>query len=257
MVFSMSEELLPVFVPVVVYWIGAAIYQLTLCPMEQYCLFTKEEEETQNLATRRQVLLGVLVNQAMQMGLATLMFMSGGLVPAGSNSAQSPSLLRVVGQMALAMLVMDCWEYFWHRWTHENKFLYKHVHAMHHHIIVPYSYGSQYIHPVDAVVGEILGGLVATLISGMSPRTAAVFFSLLTLKGLDDHCGMWFPNHPIHRWMTNNAAFHSLHHQHVGIKYNYSVHYLATWDLLLGTYLPFSVEPRKEGGYQLQTEKDQ
>ncbi|MQL76795.1 hypothetical protein Taro_009205 [Colocasia esculenta] len=256
MAFAMSEELLPVFAPIIVYWIVAVIYEVALCPMEHYRLFTKEEE-TQNLATRRQVLVVVLINQATQMGVATLMnFVSGGLVPAGTT-AQSPSLVRTVGQMVVAMLILDCWAYFWHRWTHENKFLYKHVHSMHHRLIVPYSYGAQYQHPVDTFGGEVVGVLMATLVSGMSPRMTAVFFSLLSLKTVEDHCAMWFPNHPIHRWMTNNSAFHFLHQQHVGIKCNYSNHYLATWDLLLGTYLPFSVEPRKDGGYQLRTAKDE
>ncbi|MQM04294.1 hypothetical protein Taro_037090 [Colocasia esculenta] len=128
---------------------------------------------------------------------------------------------------------------------------------MHHRLIAPYSYGALYTHPVDTFVGEMVGALMATHVSGMSPRMAGVFISLLSLKSLDDHCGMWFPNHPIHRWMTNNTAFHILHHQNVGIKYNYSIFYFATWDRLLGTYLPFSVEPRKDGGYQLRTAKDE
>lgn len=127
---------------------------------------------------------------------------------------------------------------------------------MHHQLIVPYAYGAQYIHPVDAIAGEVLGGLMATLFSGMSPTTATVFFTLLSIKGLDDHCGLWFPNHPVHRFMTNNSAFHIIHHQHYGVKHNYSVHFLTTWDLLLGTYLPHSVEERKNGGYEIRTPKN-
>ncbi|MQM04293.1 hypothetical protein Taro_037091 [Colocasia esculenta] len=74
MAFAMSEELLMALAPIIAYWIGALIYEVALWPMEQYRLFTKEEE-TQNLVTRRQALVVVLINQAIQMGGATLMSM--------------------------------------------------------------------------------------------------------------------------------------------------------------------------------------
>ncbi|CAA7403929.1 unnamed protein product [Spirodela intermedia] len=254
MSFGISEELLPVFVPIVTYWIAAGIYNLVSIPDEKHKLFSKEEE-TQNLATRHQVFVGVVVNQAVQMALAAIYFMNAG-GKAAAAATPPPSLLRIAGQLASAMLIMDALEYIWHRWTHENRFLYKHVHAMHHQLIVPYAYGAQYVHPMDSLVGEVFGGLIATFFSGMSPTTAAVFFSLLSIKAVDDHCGLWFPNHPIHRFMLNNAAFHTVHHQHYGVKHNYSVHFLATWDLLLGTYLPYSVEERKGGGYEIRTPKN-
>ncbi|CAA6667308.1 unnamed protein product [Spirodela intermedia] len=234
MALGMSEELLPVFVPIVVYWVASGIYHVLLSPKDEHRLFPKGEEEAQTSPP------GV----------------TGGEKGA-TVDAPSASLLQVAGQLAVAMLFMDGWEYFWHRWTHENKFLYKHVHAMHHLLIVPYAYGAQYIHPVDAFFGEIIGGFLSVFISGMSLRTTAVFFSLLTVKAVDDHCGQWFPHYnPIHRFMTNNTAFHTVHHQHQGMKHNYSVHFLSTWDLILGTYLPHSVEERKGGGYQIRTAKD-
>lgn len=153
-------------------------------------------------------------------------------------------------------MITDFWQYCWHRLAHMNKFLYKHLHSMHHRLIVPYAYGAQYFHPLDAFFGDILGGVVATLVSGMPPTVSAVFFTLLTLKGVDDHCGLWFPTHPIHRFLTNNSAFHALHHQHEGVKYNFSGYYYSIWDKLLGTYLPYSVEERKGGGYHLRAVKD-
>lgn len=61
--------------PIIAYWVGVAIYELTLTKKDEHRLFTKEEEDTQNLATRRQVLVGVIINQAMQMVLTTLLFM--------------------------------------------------------------------------------------------------------------------------------------------------------------------------------------
>uniref|UniRef100_A0A1D1Z3M8 aldehyde oxygenase (deformylating) n=1 Tax=Anthurium amnicola TaxID=1678845 RepID=A0A1D1Z3M8_9ARAE len=258
MALGIPDELLPVLVPPVFYWIAAGIYHLVLGSTDKYQLFTKEEEESQNLATRREVLTGVLLNQAMQIALAALVFMFTGTGDGKAGAAARPaSLLEVAWQLAVGMLIMDFWGYFWHRLVHENKFLFRHVHGMHHKLIVPYAYGGQYIHPVDAMCGEIASTVFATVITGMSHRTSLLFIILLAFKGMDDHCSMWFPNyHPLHRWMTNNTAFHSSHHLHQGFKYNYSQHYMATWDFLLGTYLPYSVKERKDGGYQITTPKD-
>ena len=69
------EELLPVFVPVAVYWITSAIYHVLINSKEEYRLFTKEDEVEQNLATPREVVVGVLKNHLMQMSLATFQFM--------------------------------------------------------------------------------------------------------------------------------------------------------------------------------------
>ncbi|CAA6667114.1 unnamed protein product [Spirodela intermedia] len=237
MSFGISEELLPVFVPIVTYWIAAGIYNLVSIPDEKHKLFSKEEE-TQNLATRHQVFVGVVVNQAVQMALAAIYFMNAG-GKAAAAATPPPSLLRIAGQLASAMLIMDAWEHIWHRWTHENRFLYKHVHAMHHQLIVP-TLRRPHCHPLLRHVANDSHRLLQSS----------------QHQGVDDHCGLWFPNHPIHRFMSNNAAFHIIHHQHYGVKHNYSVHFLATWDLLLGTYLPYSVEERKGGGYEIRTPKN-
>uniref|UniRef100_A0A1D1YJB9 aldehyde oxygenase (deformylating) n=1 Tax=Anthurium amnicola TaxID=1678845 RepID=A0A1D1YJB9_9ARAE len=254
MTLNMSDELLPVVVPIAVYWIASAIYYLVgLRSAEKHRLFTEEEEDIQNLASKRQVVVGVLINQAMQMVFVGLVTMLQG---AAAVASPPTTLLRQAWQLAVAYLIMDAWEYFFHRLTHEIKFLYKHVHAMHHRMVVPYSFGAQYIHPIDAFFGNMVEGAIAITVTGMSPRTATVLFSLLVVKAIDDHCALWFPNNPIHRFFTNNAAYHAIHHQHYGIKYNYSGYYLATWDKLLGTAMPFTVEERKGGGYQIRTAKD-
>ena len=75
------EELLPVFVPVIVYWITSGIYHVFVNSKEEYRLYSKEEEATQNLATPRQVLVGVLKNHTMQMILATFQFMVRLIIP--------------------------------------------------------------------------------------------------------------------------------------------------------------------------------
>ncbi|XP_078442601.1 sphinganine C4-monooxygenase 2-like [Wolffia australiana] len=257
MALVISEELLPVLVPVILYWVGAYAYHLLLSSDEDR-LYSQQEEEKLNPVSKRQVIIGVLVNQGLQMAFIGVLFMISDKKKAPVVNTQSTSLLQLLKQLSIGLLIMDGWEYLWHRIMHESEFLMKHVHAMHHELIVPYTYGAQYIHPLDSFVGGIVGASLALAATGMSPLTTTFFYSVLCIKALDDHCGRWFPNYnPIHRFLKNNAAFHAVHHMPRGMKYNYSVHLLPTWDLLLGTYLPFTVVPRTEGGYEIRTAKDE
>ncbi|XP_078441612.1 sphinganine C4-monooxygenase 1-like isoform X2 [Wolffia australiana] len=244
------EHLLPSLLPVVVYWLTSAIYDKLVCSKDEYRLFSEEEEQGQNAVPAKQVVLGVLKNHAFQIFLSVMR-------RGRSEALGEGSYLRIGRQLAVAMLVIDAWEYFSHRLMHESQFMFRNFHRIHHHLQVPYSYGAQYVHLVDAFVSQLVGSVVSVELSGMSAATSAVFFSLLAIKSVDDHCSRWFPRtNPFHRFFRNNVAFHCVHHQVQGFKYNYSTYFLPTWDVLLGTYLPYTVEERKEGGYHIRTLKE-
>lgn len=168
----------------------------------------------------------------------------------GGPVVQPPLYVQAV-QLLVAILVLDVWQYFGHRLFHTNRFLYKHVHALHHHLIVPYAFGAQYQHPVEALFLDNVGAAVAVAVSGMTPRTAAAFFSLTLVKSIDDHSGLWLPAHPFHLVFSSNSAFHTVHHQLYGGKANFSAPYFTFWDKIMGTYTPYTLEEREEGGYEL------
>ncbi|KAF0901381.1 hypothetical protein E2562_000262 [Oryza meyeriana var. granulata] len=88
------------------------------------------------------------------------------------------------------------------------------------------------------------------LASGMSPHASVVFFSLCTAKGVDDHCGLWLPVNPLQRVFRNNAAYHDVHHQRRGGRYNFSQPFFVTWDKVFGTHMPYMVLGRPGGGLQ-------
>lgn len=73
------------------------------------------------------------------------------------------------------------------------------------------------------------------MLVGMSTRQGMWFFSLSTLKTVDDHCGYAFPWDPLQYITENNAAYHDVHHQSWGIKTNFSQPYSICWDKFLGT----------------------
>ncbi|CAL9147558.1 unnamed protein product [Musa hybrid cultivar] len=53
----------------------------------------------------------------------------------------------------------------------------------------------------------------AFLVSGMTPRTGAFFFSFAIVKTVDDHCGLWLPGNLLHAFFSNNSADYDVHHQ--------------------------------------------
>ena len=169
---------------------------------------------------------------------------------------KQPSLPVAALQFIVAMVVMDTYQYFVHRYMHTNKFLYKHVHSQHHTIVVPYAFGALYSNPLEGFFMDTASATLGFVASGMTPRTAIFFFSLANLKTVDDHCSMWLPGNPLHLVFGNNTAFHGIHHQLYGNKYNFSQPFFVHWDKIFGTYMPYTVEDRKGGGLEVRPLKN-
>ncbi|PKA55644.1 Sphinganine C(4)-monooxygenase 2 [Apostasia shenzhenica] len=253
--FQVSDELLGTFIPIAVYWIYSAIFILLGSSVDGYRLHPKGEEDAKNVVSKFTVVKGVLIQQAFQVAVSLLLFT---VINDGSGTSQRPQppSLMIALQLAAGMVVLDTWQYFIHRYMHLNKFLYKHVHSKHHTLVVPYAYGALYNHPLEGLLLDTCGGAIAFLLSGMTPRTAIFFFSFATVKTVDDHCGLWLPGNPLHLLFSNNSAYHDVHHQLYGIKYNFSQPFFIAWDKIMGTYMPYALVKRKEGGFEAQPIKN-
>ncbi|OMO79030.1 Fatty acid hydroxylase [Corchorus capsularis] len=246
------DMLLGSLLPVFVYWVYGGIY-MAYGPCNNYRLHPKEDEDTKNFAPKETVIRGVLWQQFRQFVATNLLYMVTG---AAKSAGQTPSVLVMFRQIIIAMLVFDTYQYFLHRYLHQNKFLYKHLHSKHHSLVVSYPFGAIYSHPIEGLLFDIIGGSLAIYFSGMTPRTSAFFSSFCAMKSVDDHCGLLLPWNPFHFFFQNNTAYHDLHHQLYGGKYNYSQPFFAMWDKILGTYMPYSLEKREEGGFVLRPAKD-
>lgn len=251
--FAVSDELLGTFVPILIYWAYSGIYIL-LGSFDNYRLHSRKEEDDKNLVTRGTVVKGVLLQQTVQAIVAILLFTVTG---DDSGVASQPlSFIVLIRQFFIAMLVIDTWQYFMHRYMHHNKFLYRHIHSQHHRLVVPYAFGALYNHPLEGLLLDTVGGALSFLLSGMSPRTSIFFFSFATVKTVDDHCGLWLPGNLFHMFFRNNTAYHDVHHQLYGSKYNFSQPFFVMWDRILGTYMPYSLEKRAGGGFEARPTKD-
>lgn len=108
-------------------------------------------------------------------------------------------------------------------------------HATHHRLFVPYAFGALYNHPVEGFLLDTLGAVVSSELGRLSIRQATIFFTLTTIKTIDDHSGYSFPWDPLQHLTPNNNDFHDIHHQSWGIKHNFSQPFLIVWDHFLGT----------------------
>ncbi|KAL0909120.1 hypothetical protein M5K25_023652 [Dendrobium thyrsiflorum] len=243
-----SDEMMGTFAPIVMYWIYGGIYQL-LPSSNRYRLHTLKEEEQKNLVRMPTVVKGVLLQQLVQATVARLLFLVSGSSRELDQLVQ-PSVPVQLLQIFMAMIVMDTWQYFVHRYMHHNKFLYRHVHSQHHRLVVPYAIGALYNHPLEGLLLDTFGGAISFLISGMTAQTAVFFFCFAVIKTVDDHCGLWHPANIFHFFFQNNSAYHDIHHQLQGSKYNYSQPFFSVWDRVLGTYMPYRLVPRTDGGYE-------
>lgn len=245
---SVSDEVLGTFAPIVVYWLYSGMYHvlMTVPRFSKYRLHSVEDEKRKNLVTVPQVVRGVLLQQAIQVVVALLLF----TITGQEEKVEQPSPWIVAVQFVVAMGVMDTWQYICHRWMHVNKFMYKHVHSLHHRLVVPFAFGALYNHPLEGLLLDTVGGAMSFLVTGMTPRTSIFFFSFATIKTIDDHCGLWLPWNPFHYIFWNNTAYHDIHHQLHGTKFNFSQPFFITWDMICGTHMPFVVQKRVEGGLE-------
>ncbi|OEL32283.1 Sphinganine C4-monooxygenase 2 [Dichanthelium oligosanthes] len=258
--FMSGEELVVTLAPVAVYWAYACIYEALLqrtTVLDRYRLHSRRDEETKNIASRKDVVRGVLLQQAIQVAISVAVLKLEGHGAASDDGRTAPEpFLVLAARFGVAMLVLDAWQYFMHRLMHSVPYLYRRFHSWHHRVAAPYAYASQYGHPVDGVLTETLSGAAAYLISGMSPRVAAAFFAFATVKGVDDHCGVSAPWNPLQAVFRNNAAYHEVHHQRGGGRRNFSQPFFVVWDRLLGTHAPYALRRRDGGGLEVRAFKD-
>ncbi|KAB5570752.1 fatty acid hydroxylase superfamily-domain-containing protein [Coniochaeta sp. 2T2.1] len=138
-------------------------------------------------------------------------------------------------KLMFGIFFLDTWQYVWHRAMHVNKWMYTHWHSRHHRLYVPYAYGALYNHPIEGFVLDTAGPALAYKVSFMSPRMGMWFFVGSMMKTVDDHCGYKLPWDPLQHITSNNAAYHDIHHQSWGIKYNFSQPFFTFWDRWLDT----------------------
>ncbi|OAX35447.1 hypothetical protein K503DRAFT_697028 [Rhizopogon vinicolor AM-OR11-026] len=260
--------------PVLAYWIvSLTFYCLDISGwrwLDKYRIHDSEEVKSRNLATPGEVVRAVVVQHITQtaLGLAWLS------EPQEISVARCQSEMEVLGRtlvsvvrhvigeerglkfleiwgpeithwlywwgipvarILFALFIVDTWQYFLHRLMHTNKYLYRKIHSVHHKLYVPYAFGALYNHPIEGFLLDSLGAVIAESIAHLTMRQTIFVFAFSTCKTVDDHCGYSLPFDPFQVMSGNNADYHDIHHQTIGIKSNFSQPFFIHWDTLLGT----------------------
>jgi len=269
----MPDKYLSIAIPVAVYWLCAIPFDIldyfSPASLEKYRIHDSAEVQSKNRVSKSRVIGTVLLQQVLQVVLAlwwleddsnsklnhaqTIQsiqaFLTQGILRLlGAENAHrfasttGPSLASWLYwwgipclQFVWAMFVMDTWQYAFHRLFHTIPFLYQHIHSWHHRLYVPFAYGALYNHPIEGLMLDIIGSLVALSLAGLTNRQSILLFGVATAKTIHDHSGWSLPFDPMQFMFKNNADYHDIHHQLIGIKNNFSQPFFVHWDSLLGT----------------------
>ncbi|OIT02275.1 methylsterol monooxygenase 2-2, partial [Nicotiana attenuata] len=142
---------------------------------------------------------------------------------------------KVISTQVFFYFILEDFVFYWgHRILH-TKWLYKHVHSVHHEYATPFGLTSEYAHPAEIL---FLGfaTIVGPAITGPHLITLWLWMVLRVLETVEAHCGYHFP------WSLSNflplyggADFHDYHHR---LLYTKSGNYSSTFvymDWLFGT----------------------
>jgi len=268
------DHMLALAAPVITYWVSSIFFHILDISewkwLDKYRIHESAQVKSRNLVTRSEVIRAVILQQVVQTVIGFFWVEerpSGALVDhVGGILRLEPTLARIltwtlgekmgarlldhdgaqllyaaywwafpVARFFFGMFIIDTWQYFLHRAMHVNRWLYKQFHSVHHRLYVPYAFGALYNHPVEGLLLDTIGAVVAELVAGMTTREAALLFVISSLKTVDDHCGYSLPFDPLQLLTSNNADYHDIHHQVIGIKSNFAQPFFVHWDYFLGT----------------------
>lgn len=205
-------------------------YAMLLWP--PYSIKIQERSYTVQMLNSRMPL--ILMNIVL---LATLSYFS--LSSLESVFYWDPKSLPILAlEIFVLSLVDDAYFYAFHRWMHENKWVYKKVHLQHHRAFTPVPIEYIYVHPFEWIGGSggiFFGALTLFLFEGgqISAYTFLTYAAIRSLHELDIHSGIRSKVFPKALPFIGSTEHHDLHHSKPNSG-NYGSTYLF-WDILFKT----------------------
>ena len=122
--------------------------------------------------------------------------------------------------------------YWWHRARHENNWLWRHFHQIHHSPQRIEVFTSFYKHPLEMVVNSIIGSLLVYTLLGLSIEAGMVYTACTALGEFFYHTSIKTPH-----WVGyffQRPEMHRVHHEMDRHRNNFGD--IVWWDMLFGTY---------------------
>ena len=117
-----------------------------------------------------------------------------------------------VFEILIVLLIDDIYFYFYHRLMHENKYIYRKIHKIHHRASTPFPSEYLYTHPLEWMIGMIGPFLGILLLQGVSIYAFWLVLIIRNIHELDIHSGLksnflikYFP-------FSGTNEHHDLHH---------------------------------------------
>jgi 4-alpha-methyl-delta7-sterol-4alpha-methyl oxidase len=163
----------------------------------------------------------------------------------GIHDGALPHWSTYAWQLTFFVLLDDFLYYWMHRLMHENKWLLKHVHSVHHQIRTPSAIAGNHFHWLELAMTAGLA-LVGPVLLESHITVVYAWIILRQLEAADGHTGYNLPWDPLH-WLPlyEGAAYHDFHHAR--FKGNYAG-FLPVWDRVFDTYAKGYLEYRAACG---------
>lgn len=99
-----------------------------------------------------------------------------------------PAVWLLVIQTFVIFLIDDAWFYVIHRWMHENTYMMRKIHSIHHRAMTPFPLEYIYVHPLEWFIGSFGSfiGLGVLLLFGGGEVNAWPFWTYIVLRNLHE-----------------------------------------------------------------------
>jgi len=147
-----------------------------------------------------------------------------------------PSLSTMLLQLLIFIIIEDTLFYWSHRLLHHPR-IYKHIHKQHHEFKSTIGIASEYAHPVEAILSNLVPSLAGPFVVGPHVFTFWLWTSFRVIETTDAHSGYNFPFSPFNLLpFQGGPERHEYHHF-----YNLGSYgsFFTFWDWFCGTDQPF------------------
>lgn len=237
LLFNLQAPLLSILLPLSLGFVLIGVME-RLQPYRPSWNESKNDVVTDSAYIGINVLLREGVNAFAKLGLiATAASMGLGAYGSGQSVSFWPVHWHPIGQVALALLVFDFFEYWYHRASHRYRFIWR-FHAVHHSAKRLYFFNAARFHFVDWMVLSLIE--VAILFAlGADPRVIALCVVFIQIHGLFQHANIDLKLGPLN-YLVSGPELHRWHHSKLIRESDTNFgNNVIVWDLLFGTwYLP-------------------